>query len=477
MMRRTLALLTIFLLLLPLAACKTPSEVESVQPDDLVYFILTDRFFDGDPDNNFAVDKDDPLKRHGGDFKGVTQQLDYLQDVGATALWLTPVQENIKDGYHGYWINDFYAIDPHLGTMEDLQDLVKEAHKRGIKIILDFVVNHTGYDADLYREKKEAGWFHEDKPIPHNPSKEQEQEGWLSGLPDFDQSHPEVKKYLIDSALWLIENSGCDGFRVDTVKHVPKEFWLEFNAAIKEKYPDFYLVGEVWNYQPAVMSYYQDFGFDGLLNYPLWDAIQQSFKYGDDAKKLKEIIQKDQDTDFRKMNLSFIDNHDNPRFFQADDPYGTERLEQALAFILSYDNIPCIYYGTEIRMTGGEDPDNRRDMRFESDEYSLTTEEEDFMERYRELLYLRRESVLREGDFSLIETVDEILAYRWDKANEGLLFVYNLSGQNQFFTLERQSRLLMQATHMDLESDDPLPADTILEIPPYGYAILRQAPR
>lgn len=476
-MQRTLALIAAFLLIFSLAACKTPAEVESIQPDDLVYFILTDRFMDGDPDNNFDVDKEDPLKRHGGDFKGILQQLDYLQSVGATALWLTPVQENIEDGYHGYWINDFYKIDPHLGTLEDLQKLVKQAHKRGMKIILDFVVNHTGYGADLYEEKKDAGWFHEDKPIPNNADKEREQDGWLSGLPDFDQSNPEVKQYLIDSALWLIENTDCDGFRLDTVKHVPKEFWLDFNKAIKDKYPNFYLVGEIWNYQTGVMSYYQSFGFDGVLNYPLWDAIQQSFKYGTDAKKLKEIIQKDQATDFHKMNLSFIDNHDNPRFFQSDDTNGTERLEQALAFILSYDNIPCIYYGTEIRMTGGEDPDNRRDMHFETDEYALTTEEQDFLKRYKELLNLRSEKVLFEGQFSLLDTVDEILAYRWDKDNEGLLFIYNLSDQNQFFTLERQSRLLLQATHMELESDDALPAETILEIAPYGYAILRQAPK
>ena len=255
-MKKTTRLLGFIIVLLLLTSC-TPAN-NGFTKDDLIYFILTDRFSDGDNTNNYDVDKTDPRKRHGGDIKGIIDKLDYIKDLGATAIWITPVMKNEKDGYHGYWIEDFYEVDPHLGTMEDMKTLVKESHKKDIKVILDYVVNHTGYKSPWLKDEKYKDWFNENKTITNWNDQDQVENGWLMGLPDLDLNNPEVKKYFIENALWWIDETGIDGMRLDTVKHVPRSFWTEFVSAIKDKHPDFYFLGEVWSENPRYFKSYRD---------------------------------------------------------------------------------------------------------------------------------------------------------------------------------------------------------------------------
>jgi alpha-amylase len=201
------------------------------EPGRMKPFILSwsTRFNNMDPSNDYDVNVNDPKGYFDGDLKGVTAKLDYTKEMGFTAIWLTPIFKNEPGGYHGYWIQDFYKVDPHFGTMEDLKTLVKEAHKRGMKVILDFVANHTGYHHPWLSDPTKKDWFHEKKEIFDWSDQKQVENGWVYGLPDLAQENPEVKRYLIDAAKWWIKQTDIDGYRLDTVRHVPKSFCQEFS--------------------------------------------------------------------------------------------------------------------------------------------------------------------------------------------------------------------------------------------------------
>jgi len=332
---------------------------------DLIYFIMTDRFYNGDKSNDIDVDSTNPKAYHGGDIKGVIEKLDYIKSIGTTAIWLTPIVENEDGGYHGYWTKDFYKVDPHLGTLEDLQTLVKEAHKRDIKVILDYVVNHTGYKTPWLTDGKHNNWFHTEMPISDFNDKEQCEKGWLCGLPDLNQENPEVKDYLIKNSLWWIENTKIDGMRLDTVRHVSTDFWKEFSSAIKGKYPEFYLLGEVWNDDVTYLQKYINSGIDGVTNYSLFNGMKNAFKTYGSTNSLVTAIENEGKFSNPTLNGVFIDNHDNKRFITEAYENSEAYLKLALAFEMTYPSIPIVYYGTEIAMEGDDDPDNRRDMEWQ----------------------------------------------------------------------------------------------------------------
>ena len=344
----------------------------SFSNNDLIYFIMTDRFYNGDKSNDKDVDSSNPKAYHGGDIKGIIEKLDYIKSIGTTAIWLTPVVENENGGYHGYWTKDFYKVDPHLGTLEDLQTLVKEAHKRDIKVVLDYVVNHTGYKTNWLSDGKHNDWFHPEMPISDFNDKEQCEKGWLCGLPDLNQENLEVKDYLITNTLWWIENTGIDGMRLDTVKHVSTNFWKDFSRAIKDKYPKFYLLGEVWSDDVSYLQNYISSGIDGVTNYSLFNGMKNAFKTSGSTNSLVTAIENEGKFTNPTLNGIFIDNHDNKRFISDAGENSEAYLRLALAFEMTYPSIPVIYYGTEIAMEGGDDPDNRRDMEWQKIDNSNT---------------------------------------------------------------------------------------------------------
>lgn len=395
-------------------------------PNELIYFILTDRYANGDSGNDGdEYDPDNPLKRHGGDFRGVIDHLDEIQNLGTTMIWLTPVQKNTTDGYHGYWIDDFYAIDPHLGTAEELRELCDEAHARGMKVMLDFVVNHTGVGSSLFKEREKDGWFHPDKTIRNMKKKSEREKGWLAGLPDLDQERPDVRDYLIDSALWLIEKSGCDAFRLDTVVHVPLEFWSEFREAILSEYPDFFMIGEVYNYQSKTLKYYQSgTGIDGFLNYPLYDGIQSAFRQHGNTDNLKRKIAEDQELTFTEYNGIFFDNHDNVRFFTSQGANAEAYYLQGLAFVMSYSGIPVVYYGSEYAAEGGEDPDNRRMMDFDR-------ENPEVLRLWHTMLDLRENENFLTGERSILESDNTTLLYHITSEEKSWLLAYHIADENK----------------------------------------------
>lgn len=398
---------------------------------DMIYFIMTDRFYDGDESNNQFkdVNKNNPRAYHGGDFKGITEKLDYIKSLGATAIWITPAAENTGGGYHGYWTNDFYKVDPHLGTMEDLQNLVKEAHKRNIKVLLDYVVNHTSPASVMVKEKP-ADWFNPKKDIANWNNQEEIEKGWIYGLPDLNQNNPEVKSFFIENALWWIKQTNIDGMRLDTVKHVPKAFWNEFAGAIKAEYPDFYLLGEVWNSNPRYLEQYHRLGIDGMTDYPLFEGIRSAFtRYGKTYTLVNAIKQRDDYTN-PELNGIFFDNHDNKRLITYAGENGPEYLKQALTFIMTYPSIPVIYYGTEIGMEGGDDPDNRRDMDWKA------AEDSELLSFYKKLAELRNSSMaIKSGNIELLDYDSYFFSYIREKDDKSAVVVMNLQNKQKSVTI------------------------------------------
>ena len=409
----------------------------SFSKEDLIYFVLIDRFNDGDKNNNNYSDySDDPndLKQYlGGDLQGVIDKLDYIQGLGATTLWLSPVVDNEPFGYHGYWTQDFYKVNPHFGDMETLKTLVEEAHKRDIKVLLDYIVNHTGYQHPWLNDPDKKDWFHNKGTITNFNDQEQVETYNLAGLPDLNTENPQVKDYIFENVLWWIDQTGVDGLRLDTVRHVPIEFWNDFSHHIKSKYPDFYLLGEVWKNSASLLESYHQVGIDGLTNYSLYNGIENTFKLYGDANTLKISLNNESKFSHPQLNGIFVDNHDVSRLISRSSKFGQAYLKQGLTFIMTYPAIPIIYYGTEIGLEGKEDPDNRRLMDFEA------TKDNEIYDYYQELLKLKNE-MKDHLSFEILNTTRDTIGILYPKDTENIITIFNISQRNQTFTFDHTGK-------------------------------------
>lgn len=338
--------------------------------DAIIYFVLFDRFADGESRNNVAVDRTAKGTFHGGDFVGLTRQLDEIAELGATALWINPVVDNI-DGfvtgagfpdwaYHGYWADDFTKLDRRFGTEAELKTLVDEAHRRGMKVLLDVVYNHAGYGSQYLTDARTRGWLRSEEA---GTCGRDDLTSCLSGLPDFKTEFPEVADYLMDAQLGWAKRMGVDGFRLDTVKHVDHPFWQEHRRRTREELgQDFFLIGEVWGgdaesldpwFAPAEMDAGFDFSFQGnVVSWLLGRGRTVAFdRYLKSREKVRQGHYLSQ----------YLSSHDVPGALSLlDGDRGLFRLAALLE--LTTQGIPMIYYGEEVARKGGDWPDNRSDM-------------------------------------------------------------------------------------------------------------------
>jgi len=405
-------LLLVLAVLMLFTGCGTKSNPVSYK--DNMYFIMVDRFNDAD-ENLPDVDIADPKAYQGGDIRGITQKLDYIKDLGMTAIWLTPIMDNADRGYHGYWIHDFYSVDEHFGTLDDFKELVEEAHKRGLKVILDYVVNHTGENSPWLIDPAKTDWFHENRSITNWGDKEQVQNGWIFGLPDLNHENPEVSGYLIENAKWWIKETGIDGFRLDTVRHVPNEFWELFIKEIKADYPDFYLLGEVWHHNARVLKVYQNLGMDGITNYSLYEGIREAFGPYGDMKDFSKLLRDESVFANPTLNGVFIDNHDNPRFYNSNEEFNLKHMKQALAFVYTYPAVNTMYYGTESMLEGAYDPVNRGFMPWDKEGELI-----EYIKWLAELKITYTES------FEVISYNQKNLAYKIGSSGNEMLIIMNI---------------------------------------------------
>jgi neopullulanase len=446
-----------------LAPLSREGRFQGFSAEDLVYEIMPDRFANGDPGNDDPARSkglfDRAKKRyyHGGDLKGIIDRLPYLKDLGITALWLTPVYDNsdrlnekerpegeaVTD-YHGYGAVDFYAVDEHFGDLATLRELVDAAHRAGIKVIQDQVANHTGPYHPWVADPPTPTWFHGSAEShldetwqtwtiadPHAPGELRRStlDGWFVNiLPDLNQDDPETRRYLIQNALWWIGVTGFDGIRQDTLPYVPRTFWRDWSAALHREYPKLRIVGEMWDGDPGLVSFFQggaprfdgvDSGIDALFDFPLFYPVRRAFAEGKPVKEVATMLAHDQLYRDAASLLTFAGNHDTPRFMNEPGA-SAEGLRLAFTFLLTARGVPMIYAGDEIGMPGGGDPDNRRDfpggwagdLRDAFTPAGRTPDEQSIFERVRALARLRAElPPLRRGRHVSLAVTDQTYAY------------------------------------------------------------------
>ena len=366
---------------------------------ETVYFIIVDRFNDGDPSNNpgqnpelYDATRQKWGKYWGGDLQGIIDKLDYLKGMGVTALWISPLFEQVEGlqfestAMHGYWTKDFKRINPRfLATNESnsllqlttFDRLIAQMHSRGMKLILDIVCNHSSPDVNgnkgqLYDDGVLIADFHNDVNhwYHHNPEITDWEDEWqllygeMAGLATFNESNIQYRNY-IKSAIKLWLDRGVDALRVDTVKHMPIWFWQEFNADIQTHKPSVFIFGE-WGFSKPSESRSVKFANHSgmsILDFGLCGAIQEAIAKGDEKgfRAVQEILDLDYLYDQATELITFIDNHDMPRFLSLNGDHLLLRL--ALILILTCRGIPCLYYGTEQYLhndrNGGNDPYNR----------------------------------------------------------------------------------------------------------------------
>lgn len=401
--------------------------------DETIYFLMVDRFNNGDNSNDFKVDANDPKAYHGGDFQGIIDQLDYIKDMGFTAIWMTPVFDNADKGYHGYWIKDFYQTEEHFGSLDEFKQLVKEAHKRDLKIILDFVVNHVAPDHEWVNDPARQDWFHEKQEILDWNDQAQLENNWIYGLPDLAQENPETRKYLLDAAKWWIEETNIDGYRLDTVRHVPVEFWSDFSKEVKSVKDDFYLIGEVWSEDPNYIADYDKAGIDGFVDFPLNEQLRTAFEKPDQTLDWLFTTAERNKATYENPELmgNFIDNHDMVRFTRKAVQNGQHpgtRWKMALTYMYTAPGIPIVYYGSEIALDGGEDPDNRRQMSFRADK--------ELIEYVTKLGELRSDlPSLRRGDLEVLYEKQGMAVFKRSYQDETAVIAINNTSNTQQVTL------------------------------------------
>ena len=379
---------------------------------DVLYLLMPDRFAKGmslSPDPSpkergdvkqpYTVDRSKPSLRHGGNIAGIREHLDYFCELGVTALWFTPILENDSPDmmetwstYHGYACTDYYRVDPRFGTNDDYRQLIDECHHKGLKVVMDMIFNHCGFEHPWVADMPSKDWFNLSEwlkqsggksdprgtdflqtsykltpvmdPYASEVDRRETQEGWfVSTMPDLNQHNPHLMRYLIQNSIWWIETAGIDGIRMDTYPYAFREPMAQWMKELDEEYPNFNTVGETWVTVPAYTAAWQKDSKLSDTNSYLKTVMDFSFQEALDSVKHEET-----DAWWRGYNriynsfvydylyedpssvMAFIDNHDTNRFLE--NTQDSLMLKQALALLLTVNRIPQLYYGTEIMMNG-----------------------------------------------------------------------------------------------------------------------------
>ena len=370
-----------------------------VRSSDIIYLLMPDRFSNGDPTNDAIrgmrdkeVNRNNPLLRHGGDLQGVTQQLDYLKNLGITTIWLNPVNENdmplekesagMLSGYHGYWFTNHFKVDERLGGNDAYKKLIDAAHQKGMKVIQDAVYNHIGIEHWIFRDAPAPDWInpwptytgsnHKEEMLfdPYATAKDKKQllDGWfVPHLPDVNQRNPYVANFLIQYAIWATEEYGLDGWRIDTYKYCDEPFLNRINTALEKEYPSLTQFGEAWtnsvsgnayftrNKMPVAFHHNMMGGVDFPLNGAILEALNQPEGWTSGINRLHMTMAQDFLYEQPMNNCLFLDNHDTDRFFSmvGED---LNKFKQGIGLLFTLRGIPQLYYGTEILMKNFKNP-------------------------------------------------------------------------------------------------------------------------
>lgn len=454
-----------------------------IDNDDVIYLIMTDRFSDGDLANNTppgappdALDRKNPRGFHGGDFRGIINNLTYLKDLGITAIWLTPWYDNWNGVnncdkpwcpttyYHGYHAIDYYSVEDRFGDLRTLRELVEKAHGLGIKVIQDQVANHVGSQHPWVASPPLDNWFHGTlqnhernrfqnsvllSPHANKASVRNTLDGWFSDdLPDMNQEEPEVRRYEIQNSLWWVGVSGIDGIRQDTIQYMPRTFIRELSDALHRQYRNIWMVGEVFERDAAQTAFFIgghkgwdgiDTHLDSVFDFSLWDVSLDVFSNKKPVRVLRDQLKYDALYPDASRLTVLSNNHDTRRFMSLEGA-SLEGAKLHLAFIMSVRGIPQIYAGEEIAMEGEDDPDNRRDFPggFPGDKRNAflpsgrSSKEQQMWQWTRDWIKLRREhSSIRRGQLIDLFYDDDVYVYARQDSNETVIVGINRSSDEK----------------------------------------------
>ena len=457
-------------------ACHVPDWVA----ETVWYQIFPERFANGNPEISpkGALAWDSSIKPKtsdffGGDLQGIIDHLDYLQDLGITGLYLCPIFESPSN--HKYNTTDYFEIDRHFGDKETFRQLVTEAHQRGMKIMLDAVFNHIGDQSPQWQDVLKHGedsvykdWFHvQEFPVTKdklaNPRKlPYHTFAFASYMPKLNTANPQVRDYLLSVATYWIEEFDIDAWRLDVANEVDHQFWRDFRKAVLAKKPDLYILGEVWHTSQPWLNGDE---FHAVMNYPLSDSIKDYFLRG--VKKTSQFIDEinGQSMYYRQqiseVMFNLLDSHDTERIL-ATAKGDVQLVKSALTCLFLQRGTPCFYYGTELELDGGPDPDCRRVMPWKR--VSDSNEMLDFMKK---LIQLRKDvsDIIQHGKYILEEIKPVVLVLEWNYDGQKVQAIFNQSTEN--YLVDRDSVVL--ASHCQ-ETDEGL------SILPNGLAVCYQTP-
>lgn len=428
-MKKTLLLLITFLLFM---ANPVMAEKKSDINEEIIYDILVDRFSIGDQVLNDHVRPDDPLAYHGGDIVGITKSLDHIEQLGFTTIILSPIMENAENGYHGYWIEDFYAVDEQLGTMEDMEKLVEEAHGRGIKVILEFVPNYVSIHHPFVDEANKTDWFIENERET-SPATE-----WLDEVAVLDTENEEVIDYLIDVGEYWISETAIDGFKLHDADLSSDLFLSSFTENIKSKYPDTYLLAGISKEQEQIEELVHADYFDGIDNQAMLEKMNDVFiEVNEPVSGIYDEWVDHGEQDY----LLTVDNQNTARFSNNFADKGRNALttwKLALTYMYTTPGVPVIYQGSEVPMYGPGFPENQALVEFNS-------VDPDLEEFYEQISSLRKEfPVFAHGDIELIDSSEAMSLFKRTFEGESVYVAINNGEETETVTLE------------DVESGDQL---------------------
>ena len=411
--------------------------------ESVAYQIFVDRFNNGDPSRN----PEGTMKwgnvnltynsRFGGDLQGVIDKLDYLEDLGIDIIYLTPIFKS--KSAHKYDTIDYYAIDPEFGDIEVIKELVKKAHEKNIKIVLDAVFNHSGTEFFAFKDllenqenSKYVDWYFVDKfPVSTNSKSYYTFGTDHRGMPKLNTYNQEVRDYLLSVSEYWIKEVGIDGWRLDVCDELDHDFWREFKKTVKKANKDAIIVGEIMH---EANSFLKGDQMDSIMNYPFKLAMVDFFAKNSISVEefsnvlgLNRTIYMDSIT---KQMWNLIGSHDTPRFFTecAED---ISRMKLAIAFQFTYLGVPYIYYGDEVGLTGSHDPYSRKCMVWEEE-----LQNKELFNFYKEMIKLRKENkVLIYGDFKVLYCKDNVLVFERTLGDEKMTLAFNNNSHNYYLQM------------------------------------------
>lgn len=505
----------------PLLARKPGWQPGGLDASDVIYLVFPDRFANGDPSNdNVAgmlqgLERDSLLGRHGGDLQGVMDHLDYIADLGMTAIWLNPELENDqpRESYHGYALTDHYRVDRRLGSNELLRELIEKAHGKGIKMIRDVVLNHVGSNHYWMRDLPFADWVNTWPeftrttyraptlldPYASEYDKKRFNDGWFDRtMPDLNQRNPFLAQYLIQQAIWWVEFAGFDALRIDTYTYSDQAFMSRWCAALQREYPTLHMMGEIWEHGVIVQGFFADnqpmrrARFDsnlpGVIDFQpafaIHEALNREQGWTEGVARMYYVLAQDYFYEDPSKNMIFLDNHDFSRFYSIVGE-SLPKYKSGVAWLLTCRGIPQVYYATEILGTGWEHPSHgniRKDFpggwagdpvnKFTAS--GRTPDENEAFEYMRELArYRKRNPVLHTGKLMQFVPENSVYVYfRYDDVKTVMVVLNTANSEREIETQRFSERMRGFRSAREVVSGETLSDLSRLRIPANSPLVL-----